>query len=96
MTCKCGGKLELEPICNKCECVSNRWISIQDKNPPDYTDILVTDGVRCWVAHTCVNLDIFLASHPDYKRNPENEYGVPFITQSRPTHWIPLPSFPDE
>ena len=71
------------------------WISVEFK-PPVYTDILVTDGERCWVATTFNELDVFLASHPDYKRHPKNEYGAPFITHSIPTHWMPLPEAPRE
>jgi len=67
------------------------WINIENK-PPVYKDILVTDGERCWVASTFDNLDVFLASHPDHNREPRNKYGAPFITYSKPTHWMPLPS----
>ncbi len=71
------------------------WISVKNK-PPTYKDILVTDGERCWVAQTFDNLDVFLASHPDYKRESENKYGAPYITLSRPIHWMPLPNPPKE
>ena len=72
------------------------WISVNDKKPPSYTDILVTDGEKCWVAQTFDNLDVFLASHPDYKKNPENKYGAPYATVAKPTCWMPLPDLPKE
>lgn len=71
------------------------WISVKDK-PESYKDILVTDGERCWVAQMFNIHDIFLVSHPDHNRNPKNEYGAPFITYSKPTHWMPLPLPPKE
>lgn len=71
------------------------WISVRDiRKPHAYKDILLTDGVCQWVGYTFDDLDIFLASHPDYKREPKNEYGAPFITYARPTHWMPLPHMP--
>lgn len=66
------------------------WISINEK-PSAYTDVLLTDGEKCWVGYTFSNLDVFLASHPDYRKNRENECGVPFLTEAKPTHWMPLP-----
>ena len=71
----------------------SEWINVKDK-PPSYKDILVTDGEKCWVAQTFDNLDIFLASHPDYEREPKNKYGAPFTTYAKPTHWMPLPEAP--
>ncbi len=71
------------------------WISVKEKTP-SYTDILFTDGKRCWVGTTFDNLDIFLVSHPDYNREPRNKYGAPFITNAKPTHWMPLPRLPTE
>lgn len=70
----------------------NDWISLLDYVPLSYSDVLVTDGERCWVAQTGDNLNVFLASHPDYERYPKNEYGAPFLTHSKPTHWMELPS----
>jgi Protein of unknown function (DUF551) len=72
------------------------WISLKSRKPKSYQDILLTDGTRQWVGQTFDNLDIYLASHPDYNREPKNEYGSPFITHSKPTHWMNLPSLPRE
>ncbi len=75
------------------------WISLKLKSPKDYVDVLVTDGERCWVAtyfKTISGSPVWLASHPDYRRKPENEYGVPFLTHSSPTHWIDLPEMSEE
>jgi hypothetical protein len=69
----------------------NEWISVNIK-PPTYTDILLTDGKNCWVGQALDNLNVFLASHPDYKKFEENEYGAPYITYSKPTHWVKLPN----
>jgi len=74
----------------------SEWISVKDKKAPSGKDVLVTDEERCWVAQTWDEVDIFLASHPDYKRMPENEWGIPFTTYSKPTHWMPLPPPPKE
>lgn len=71
----------------------SEWISVKDR-PPAYTDILVTDGERCWVAQTFHDLDMFLASHPDHGRDAKNQYGCQYTTYSRPTHWMPLPEMP--
>lgn len=75
--------------------LEKKWISVKDA-PPSYTDVLVTDGERIWVAQKYDGGDsyVFLASHPDYKRKPENEFGMPFSTRSQPTHWMQLPEFP--
>ncbi len=73
-----------------------QWIKCSEQKPPSYTDILVTDGNKCWVAQTFDNLNVYLASHPDYNREPKNEYGVPFMTYSKPIHWMPLPKPPNE
>lgn len=72
------------------------WISCIDQLPTSYTDVLVTDGERIWVAQKYDGGDsyVFLASHPDYKRKPENEYGMPFSTRSQSTHWMELPKLP--
>lgn len=71
------------------------WIRINIK-PPPYQDILLTDGKNCWVGQTFDNLDVFLASHPDYKKFDENKYGAPFTTYSQPSHWMTLPDFPKD
>jgi hypothetical protein len=72
------------------------WIKLSDKKPNSYTDVLVTDGERQWVAYTFESLEIFLASHPDHKRTPANEFGTPYITNSIPKYWMPLPNPPQE
>lgn len=72
-----------------------KWIKVETK-PPSYKDILVTDGERCWVANTFDNLDVFITCHPDYNREPKNEYGAPYLTNARPTHWMPLPELPND
>ncbi len=74
----------------------SEWINVLDKLPEDFQDVLVTDGEKCWVAQTFDNIDIFLASHPDHNRYPRNEYGAPFTTHAKPTHWMPLPNPPKE
>lgn len=92
-------------LCEKCnvgieECPGGcgcktalHWISVKVK-PPTYKDILVTDGEKCWVAQTVDHTDVFLASHPDYKRMEKNQFGCPYITYSKPTHWMELPEIP--
>ncbi len=72
------------------------WIKLSDQKPESYKDILLTDGIRQWVGQTFDNLDIFLASHPDHNRDPKNDYGAPFITNSKPTHWCELPNAPKD
>lgn len=96
---KCGTGIE-EAIggcgCKPCKAdLHSHWISVKEK-PDTSKDVLVTDGERCWVAFTFNEFDVFLASHPDYKRKNENEYGSPFVTSCRPTHWMPLPETPKD
>lgn len=75
----------------------SNWISCKDRLPSTYQDVLVTDGERYWVASIHEEkLQFWLASHPDYRRSPRNEFGCPFATFSVPTHWMPLPEPPNE
>jgi uncharacterized protein DUF551 len=54
-----------------------KWISLKEKLPKEYEDVLVTDGTRQWVASFMIGCDITVwqcgASHPDYKRYPKDE-----------------------
>ena len=68
-----------------------------NKNKPEsYTDVLVTDGERQWVAYTFDNINIYLASHPDYDKETKNQFAAHFITIAKPTYWMPLPTLPPE
>ncbi len=87
---------EFVSYCDTCEGRPMKWIKCSDIMPSSYTDVLVTDGERQWVASTFNNLEIFLASHPDHGRQPANEFGAPFITNSIPKYWMLLPNPPEE
>jgi hypothetical protein len=69
-----------------------KWINVKDKFPKEFQDVLVCDNERQWVASYFKNM--WIASHPDYKRNIENEDGFPYLVFSIPTYWMPLPNFP--
>jgi len=69
------------------------WISVS-KPPKEFEDVLVSDGERQWVASYFKN--VWMASHPDHKRKKNNEYGCPYSVLSIPTHWMPLPTLPED
>ena len=73
------------------------WINLNEKKPINYTNVLVTDGISTWVAYSLENMQIFLSSHPDYKRDYWNDefHAMPFTTMCKPTHWMPLPKPPE-
>lgn len=71
-----------------------QWINVRQQLPKENQDVLISDGQKQWVASFFNN--IWLSSHPDYKRNPHNEYGCPYVVLSKPTHWMPLPKPPQK
>ena len=73
------------------------WISVKDSKPISYQNVLLTDGKSTWVGYTFDNLDVYLASHPDYRREYWNgDYPAqPYTTRCEPTHWMPLPPSPN-
>lgn len=93
MTCNCGGKLELEPVCQKCECVSKEWIKCSDKLPKNGE----------WVLCYTPNEDIFTALYsrmivkyePGYVDNWNSEHCCG-REHNDPTHWQELPSPPNK
>jgi hypothetical protein len=72
------------------------WIPISQK-PKAFTDVLLTDGKSIWVGHILENVDVFFASHPDYKREYwDSDFpAMPFLTRCVPTHWMSLPAPPE-
>jgi Protein of unknown function (DUF551) len=73
----------------------SEWISVEERRPELYKDVLVTDGERQWVASLTIDTPaVWSASHPDYRRVPRNEYGAPYLTVSIPKRWMPLPPVP--
>ena len=59
----------------------SEWISVNDRlpSPPEYAEVLVTDGWRCWSAYCGIFGDWWTA----YK-NSDNPI----------THWQPMPELP--
>lgn len=90
MTCECGRKIELEPVCNTCEFVSKGWIKVSDRLPSEEEDFLMT--YNYFVLEGCFRNGKFYAScdcsHYPSSCTCEEQEGV--------THWMPMPRSPNE
>ena len=76
------------------------WISIKDRLPKQYENVLVSDKKSTWVAslQKVKEKNIWWAANPDYKREywDGNFPAMPYLTVCSTSHWMPLPEPPKE